>query len=76
MKSRMTDDDATALAVAFVSGQDLRGWRYAPAGVTHTHPGVAAVIFETFSPEGNLVDGPAIVLVDVATRGVRFFESP
>lgn len=75
---RISKDDARALAEAYVEGLDLRGWRYEFACITEprTRTDELAAVFDTYSPEGNLVDGPVVFIVNTTTGKVRPFESP
>lgn len=61
-------------AELFVEGQDLQGWSYRLASVGKAHDGMASVVFDTYSPEGNLVDGPVVVIVDLNSGVVSSLE--
>jgi hypothetical protein len=39
-------------------------------------PDQFSIVFDLFSPKGNLIDGPIIVLVDKYSGKARFFKSP
>lgn len=45
--------------------RDMKGWRYKFVGVVNKDPTRDwwGVVFDTFSPEGDFVDGPVIVAV-------------
>ena len=56
--------DAEALALAYWADKDLKGWRYDLGSLRRGHDSVWIAVFDTYSPSGNLVDGPVIVLID------------
>jgi len=71
---RVSEADARALAEAYVATMDLKGWRYDFGAV---NPGTSeeyAVVFDTYSPAGTLVDGPVVVLISRTTGKARMFE--
>lgn len=72
----MSEDDAISLANAYVHatlGRDLKpiGARKSPR-----FPLEWNVLFETTLPNGGIMDGPTIVIVDEETRQARFFLGP
>jgi hypothetical protein len=75
-KPLVSQDQAWQFASAFISQQDLKGWRFdvAEAHRAAIDPDNWTVIVDRFSPEGELVDGPQILIVNGATGEVRFFE--
>jgi hypothetical protein len=42
----------------------------------HEHPREWSVAFDVYSPDGNLIDGPVVVIIDKDTMKARFFDSP
>ena len=73
--SDISAENAELLAVAHVRKRDLRGWNYVCVGISeNSSPTHWAAVFDTFSPAGNLVDGPVIFLVDKSDGTVRSFE--
>ncbi|WIA58334.1 hypothetical protein N6H05_11235 [Sphingobium sp. WTD-1] len=75
-KPKVSLEDAMSLAKSYLSRQDLKGWRFEVAEAQR-HPTDAAnwsVIVDRFSPEGGLVDGPQILIVNGETGDVRTFE--
>lgn len=75
-KPLVSQDQALQFASAFISQQDLKGWRF---DVAEAHRAAIdsnnwTVIVDRFSPEGGLVDGPQILIVSGETGEVRFFE--
>ncbi|KQW83125.1 hypothetical protein [Brevundimonas sp. Root1279] len=74
---RLTEKDAQAIAEAYVASLDLKGWRY-EAGDVHdasmSLTGEYTVVFDTYSPEGTLVDGAVAVFVNKATGKARMFD--
>ena len=64
-------DEAQALKLAenFLQKQDSRGHTYRISGVrsNEKRPGVYGVIFDVYTPENSLLDGPLVMLVDKRT---------
>lgn len=64
-------DEAQALELAknFLLKQNSRGHTYRISGVRNNEkrPGVYGVIFDVYTPENNLLDGPLVMLVDKRT---------
>jgi hypothetical protein len=68
--------EAKSLAIAHVKLLDLRGWRYECAGISeNSTPTHWAAVFDVFSPEGNLVDGPVIFLIEKKNGTVTALEA-
>ncbi|HEV2598965.1 hypothetical protein [Sphingopyxis sp.] len=76
-KPKVTGEEAKSLATAYLAKQDLLGWRFDVAEVHRAgvDPDNWTVVVDRFSPEGGLVDGPQILIVNGATGEVRTFES-
>lgn len=70
----MDERHASQIAEAFMSAQDLRGYSV-KLSHTHLHPtGPWGAVFDVYSPEGNPVDGPIVVVVDPETQTARFLD--
>lgn len=56
---------------------DMKGHRaqFVEVVARERFPNEWGVIFDLYSPAGNLVDGPLVVLVDKKTGEARIFES-
>ena len=69
-------EQANLLAAEYIAAQDLKGWRFE---IVEAHRARDSdnwtVIVERFSPEGGVVDGPLILIVNGETGEVRTFES-
>jgi len=70
-------EKATELAVAHVRTLDLKGFRY-----EHVSTSINAiltnewnVVFDVYSPSGNLMDGPVVLVVERDTGLVRSLMS-
>lgn len=68
----MNDEEAQALAETFLSQQDLKGFKYEFVTVKENElqPDYFGVVFNVFSPENTIIDGPAIFLVNKETKDV------
>ena len=66
------------IAESFIATQDMKGHtvKFVETRDLPKWPNELSVIFDLFSPAGNLVDGPIIVVVDKHSCKARFFESP
>lgn len=74
----IAEAEITQIADTFLGAQDLRGFKYEllsarPAKRVH---GKWDVAYQVTTPSGKLLDGPAIVVVDEATKTGAFLESP
>lgn len=74
----MNIEDARMIAESFIALQEMRGHKvtFVEARNLPKWPNEWSVIFDLYSPEGNLIDGPIIVIVNKITRNAHFFESP
>lgn len=74
----MKIDDVRKIAENFIASQDMRGHtvKLVETRDLPKWPNEWSVIFDLYSPAGNLIDGPIIVIVDKGTLKARFFESP
>ncbi|MCA1198708.1 hypothetical protein K9B35_12080 [Sphingomonas sp. R647] len=73
----MSLEQAKLLADKYIAAQDLKGWRFqvVEAHRAGVDPDNWTVIVDCFSPEGGLVDGPKILIVNGVTGEVRTLES-
>jgi hypothetical protein len=71
---QMTEVDARMIAARWVAGQNLRGGvpRFASADRCPASPEVWAVVYDLYTVEGSLMDGPMVVLVNEETGEVSF----
>lgn len=76
-KPSITRQQAHGHAAAYLAAQDLKGWRLEIAEVRRalTDGMNWTVVADRFSPEGVLVDGPQILIVNGRTGEVRTFEA-
>ncbi|WP_161390034.1 hypothetical protein [Croceibacterium xixiisoli] len=76
-KPKVSLEQAKLLADEYIAAQDLRGWRFeiVEAHRAGSDPDNWTVIVDRSSPEGGLVDGPQILIVNGASGEVRTFES-
>jgi hypothetical protein len=74
----MTTEDGIAIAEAFIRAQDLKGHtvKVVEARELPRWPNEFSIIFELYSPKGNLIDGPIVVVVDKRSGNVRFLQEP
>jgi hypothetical protein len=65
--------EARKLAEDFLSQQDLRGYSYIFSGVTYDDrwPDEWGIVFDVYSPEMSLIDGPVVLVVSKTTGEVR-----
>ena len=64
---------ARELAEQFLGQQDLRGFAYRFSGITFDQrwPGEWSVVFDVYSPDDTLIDGPVVLIVDKANGRVQ-----
>lgn len=76
MVNIISKDKAKELAIEHVMKLDLRGYKYSFVGISFDEkwPGEWGVIFDVYTPSGNLMDGPVIFVVEKDTGRVRGFE--
>ncbi|MBT2243598.1 hypothetical protein JQK15_08600 [Sphingobium sp. BHU LFT2] len=74
-KPKISEEEALVLARNYIAQQDLAGWRLevAEAQRPSYDPSNWAVVVDRFSPEGGLVDGPEILIVNGVTGEVKTF---
>lgn len=74
----MTKDEIRALADALLATLDHKGHRLAFVETRQRarHPGEWAVIYDLFSPQETLIDGPIVVVVDESTQRAHVMEGP
>jgi hypothetical protein len=68
------EERARVLAEIYVQGLNLRGWEYRFVGVKPDADGTWGAVFDTYSPEGNLCDGPVVFVVDLESATVQGLE--
>lgn len=73
----VSQEDAALIATAYFGSLDLRGWRYEVVEVKRvaSDPERWTIVVDSFSPEGTLVDGPLIYLIDGTTGAMQTLES-
>lgn len=64
------------LAIAHVRTLDLKGYRYEYVGTSFDDkwPDEWGVVFDVYTPNGNLMDGPVVFVVEKETGHVRPFK--
>jgi hypothetical protein len=74
---QVTSEEARAIAEQFVACLDMRGFAvsYVETRKDDRRPGEWATIFDVYSAQGTLVDGPMVIIVDEKTRAARAFPS-
>ncbi|WUR12416.1 hypothetical protein E7V67_022345 [[Empedobacter] haloabium] len=72
----ISKERAQELAIEHVSQLDLRGYRYEFVGISFDEkwPNEWGAVFDVFTPNGNLMDGPVVFVVEKETGIVRGFE--
>ncbi len=72
----ITKDKARELAIAHVQTLELRGFRYEFVGISssESRENEWGAIFDVFTPSGNLMDGPAVFVIDKRTGQVGGFK--
>ena len=65
----LSELEARELAEKYISEQDLRGYKYEFVKVNfdEKRPHEYGVIFNVYSSENSLIDGPAVFIVDKTT---------
>jgi hypothetical protein len=71
----VSEDDAITLAQAYVKATLDGDLKLIGARKSSRFPSEWNVLFETTLPNGVMMDGPTIVIVDEGTRQTRFFPS-
>lgn len=74
----MNEFEARQIAEKFVSGLDKRGHSigFAEARRRVRYPDQWSVVFDVFSSNGNLIDGPIVVIVEETTGNARLLGGP
>lgn len=72
----ISKEEAKALAISYFNSLDLRGYFYEFVGVSFNEkwPNEWGIIFDSYTPKGNLLDGPVVLVVEKDTGRVREFE--
>lgn len=70
-------EDAKYLAMAHVASLDLKGFRYEFIEISESkiHPDEWGAIFDVYSPQSSLMDGPIVLIVEKDTGKVRSYEA-
>ncbi len=70
----LSEMEVKGLVDNFLSKQDLRGFRYEflKVSVDEKYQGEVSAIYNVFTPEDSLVDGPAVLIIDENSKAVRF----
>ena len=71
----MNEDEAKTMAERFIATQDMKGHsiQFVSATKGIRSPDEWSILYDLFSPQGTLIDGPIVVLVDDASGEVRLF---
>lgn len=74
----MTEDEARAAADSLLETMDKKGHEmtFVEAKPRIRYPGEWSVIYDVFSPQGTLIDGPIVVIVDESSAEARLMEGP
>jgi len=69
----LSQQEARELVEKYISEQNLHGHKYEFVKVNFDEksPDEYGVIFNVYSPENSLIDGPAVFIVDKNTSGVH-----
>lgn len=72
----ISKEQAKDLAIAYVNSLDLRGYRYEFSGISFDKnwPNEWGAVFDVYTPQGHLMDGPVVFVVEKDTGRVRSFE--
>ena len=72
----ISKEQAERLALAYVESLDMKGWRYEFVGITSPRnwPDEWSAVFDVYTPNGNLMDGPVVFMVERRTGRVRGYE--
>lgn len=71
-------EDVRVIAETLIANLDKRGFRYVFVGCrpSQINRGEWTAAFDVFAPDGALIDGPVMVVVDQRTRRARLVEGP
>lgn len=74
----MTEDEARAAADSLLETMDKKGHgiAFVEAKPSTRYPGEWNVIYDLFSPQGTLIDGPVVIIVDENSAEARLMEGP
>lgn len=72
----ISSDEARQLALNYVNSLDLKGFEYRLVSISYEKnwPNEWGVIFDVYTPEGSLMDGPLVLVVECDSGRVRGFE--
>lgn len=72
----MTDDRAKEIAEAFIDSQALRNsYEFIDCVRLHRFPNEVSVSFHARDEDGQLFDGPVVVIVNTDNDEARFFSA-
>lgn len=62
----ISENQARELVENHLTEQDLKGFRYEFLKISYDekHPNEFGVVFNIYTPENSLIDGPAVFIVD------------
>jgi len=68
----LSETEVQNLVEEFLSRQDLKGCRYefVKANFNDKYPNEYEAVFNVYSPENSLIDGPAVFIVDKSSKKV------
>lgn len=77
LTASISKDEAKTLALTYIDSLDLKGYRYEFAGISSNEnwPNEWGVVFDVYTPNGNLIDGPVVFVVEKDSGRVRSFEA-
>ncbi len=72
----MTDEQAKEIAETFIGSQEL-SWNYEFIGCVRLprFPNEVSVSFHVRDKDGQIFDGPAVVIIGIDTGEAKFFSS-
>jgi hypothetical protein len=74
-KPSITESAAKKLATDYIAQLDLKGWRYEIVDVRRLLDDRSwSVLVDSFSPEGTLVDGPVVFVIDADDGSIWTLE--
>ena len=74
MTTSISKDEAKALALTYIDSIDLKGFRYEFVGISFDEnwPNEWGAVFDAYTPNGNLMDGPVVFVVEKDSGRVNF----
>jgi hypothetical protein len=73
----ISKEEAKNVAISHVKSLDLKGYRYEFVGISFDQKWANewGAVFDVFTPNGHLMDGPVVFVVEKDTGHVRGFEA-